>query len=183
MKYLFWGILNMGLIFWLIKFCLRLVNKNLKTPRSTILFYFILIPLSLFVLSGKSKQPRGNQWKVWRFYPKENLKNTKQKFLNIELESTLSTKFNLGLNYAEIAEKNQVFPLVAFSTLTGFVSGIAWKPHFINVSISAKQIHFKYEVLGVVQWKLLGIVFYAEPKDYEGSTFLREKITPYLSIK
>lgn len=53
------------------------------------------------------------------------------------------------------------------SHLTGFVSGISWSPVRTLVRVQSNQ-RLHYRTVGDLNWHLLGLPIYSQPKEFEG---------------
>lgn len=94
-------------------------------------------------------------------------------FLDIDLQKTLISNFNLTIKYCKSNKDKFNVPISASSDYLGFISGINWKPKSIIVNKTEEINKFEYFVNGVVEWKLLEAKIYAQPKKYNGFVFTK----------
>ena len=64
-------------------------------------------------------------------------------------------------------------PINAYSSAKGFISGTNWVPKSIISNQTEDNYQFDYIVDGVVEWKLLGFIIYAQSKEYSGKAILK----------
>lgn len=176
MTYLFWGILNIGLLLFFIVICFRatkLIREKIGLFASVI---FVLGLLSFISGSSKdyNKQPNSSQIKTWEFNNKSNLNTNETHFLNISLEKNLVSENVLGINYGQEIHQKINIPVSAYSDMTGLRSGTTWNPSLIIVNKTSDNNKFEYFVSGVVKWNLLGATIYSEPKVYKGIALTKQ---------
>jgi len=169
MTYLLWGLLNIGLFIFFIVICF----KATKLIREKVgLFASIIFVFGLLSFVGHSgndnKEPNSNQIKTWKFISEDSLKNNDSYLLYIDLEKTLVSKYDLGIEYGKDKQRQINIPISAYSSTTGFISGTNWKPVSIIINRTNDNNKFEYFVGGVVEWKLLGATIYSQPKEYKG---------------
>ncbi|MEO6949581.1 MAG: hypothetical protein ABI123_08135, partial [Ginsengibacter sp.] len=111
--------------------------------------------------------PNSNQIQTWKF-ELDSVKSNEAEMLDIDLEKTLVSKYNLTIVYGKSLEGNLNIPMSATSSTEGFVSGTNWKPIDIMVNRTNDNRKFEYVVYGIVEWKLLGTTFYFQPKEFKG---------------
>ncbi len=171
MTYLLWGLLNIGLFIFFIVICF----KATKLIREKVgLFASIVFVFGLLSFVGQSnndnanKEANSNKIKTWKFSSEDSLKSNNTYLLNIDLEKTLVSKYDLGIKYGIDKEERINFPISAYSSNSGFISGTNWKPISIIINMTNDNNKFEYFVDGVLEWKLLGATIYSEMKEYKG---------------
>lgn len=138
------------------------------------LFASIVFVFGLLTFIGQSnkesdnKEQNSNQIKSWKYNSENSMNNAESYFLDIDLEKTLVSEFNLGIKYVRINESQENIPISAYSSMTGFISGTSWQPKSIIVKRTNANNKFNYFVTGVLEWKLLGMTVYLQSKDYKG---------------
>ncbi|MEP7318285.1 MAG: hypothetical protein ABI921_06080 [Panacibacter sp.] len=171
MTYLLWGLLNIGLFLFFIVICFKatkLIREKVGLFAS-IIFVFGLLSFVGHTNNDKdNKEPKSNQIKTWKFISEDSLKNNDTYLLDIDLEKTLVSKYELGIKYGKDKQKQINIPISAYSSTTGFISGTNWKPVSIIINKTNENNKFEYSVDGIVEWKLLGATIYSQLKEYKG---------------
>ncbi|MFC3811431.1 hypothetical protein [Lacihabitans lacunae] len=171
MMYLLWALINIGLFLFFIAVSFKatiLLREKLGLFASVIFVFGLLSFIGHSSNDNENKESNSTQIKTWEFANGDSLKINGTDFLHIDLEKTLFSKYELRLKYGKDKERNLVIPISAYSSNSGFISGTNWKPFSININATNDKNKFEYMVLGIVEWKILGIAFYFEPKDYTG---------------
>ncbi|WP_254562978.1 hypothetical protein [Dyadobacter diqingensis] len=153
MIYLFWSLLNLGMLVWflLIVFSvLKLILKNLGMLSTVI---FIVGILSFMRSAVINNQSQGSQLKMNEVVGTENL------------EKSLS--YNLNLMYVYNRDSLTNAQLSGKVLKSGTVIGHEWAPGRTDTYLTNGVIH--YDVSGDHQWKLLGLVLYNQPKRFQGT--------------
>jgi len=120
---------------------------------------FILILLSFTNQpNNDNKEPNSNHIKTWQFLPQDTSANTKSYFLQIPLEKTMVSKFDLGIVY-KVIENNASIPISAYSSQSGFVNGIIWKPTSIIVNKTVNANKLQYQLAGIVNGDCLVLLY------------------------
>jgi len=176
MMYLLWGLLNIGLFIYFIIICFKL----LKLIRGKIgLFATIIFAIGILAFIGNSNsnnennEPNSNQIKTWKFIEKDSLKKNESYLLSVDLEKTLVSKYELGIKYGKDKQGQINIPISAYSSITGFISGINWKPVSIYVYKTKDNNKFEYHVYGNLEWKLIHITIYTQVKEYKGVALIK----------
>lgn len=171
MIYLLWGLLNVGLFLFFILICFKatkLIREKVGLFAS-IIFVFGLLSFAVKSNEGDSnKEPNSDQIKTWKFISEDSLKSNESYLLNIVLEKTWISTYNLGIKYGKDKEGHLNIPVSAYSLTTGLSSGTNWKPVSIIVIQTNDNHKFQYIVDGIVEWKLLGAKIYSQSKHYKG---------------
>jgi hypothetical protein len=166
MMFLIWSLLNIAL------FTLFIVLSFHATKLMRDKFGIIIAVIFAFCLLSFIARPHQNdlspEVKNWKFTENENvLPNTTQSS-QLQLRKTTISKFKLGFTYGRDSISNQLVPIQAYSTTTGFISGAEWIPEYIHLSITSIDGVFKYEVYGIIEWSLLGNRIYSQSQNYSG---------------
>lgn len=167
MIYLFWSLLNLGLLIFFISILFRatqLIREKIGLFASII---FVVGIVSLISFDNDEKDIKPNETKRWEFIPEDSLKNNDIYIIDVELEETLSSKYHLSIKYGK-SKENLNIPINAVCYHTGFKSGINWKPFNLIVNRTKDNNQFEYHLTGIIKWKLLGITFYTQSKEYHG---------------
>jgi hypothetical protein len=160
-----WGILNIGILVYFIMICFKaakIIKENLG-GLATLVFV-------LGLLSYMGKKEEDNSFKS--FDLQEQKKDTVQNYVGntyskqVLLEDNLATKISASIMYGK--DKTGKKLLRATAPRDGFVSGTYWKPsHFIVSKLDNKD-NYEYQVIGSMEWKILGIRLYTEYKEFNG---------------
>ena len=169
MLYLLWGLLNIGLFIYFIVISI----KATKLVREKVgLFASLIFIFGLLSFGGRSnnddKEPNSNQNKNWKFVSEDSLKSNVSYSIHVDLEKTLISKYYLSIEYGEDTLNKINFPISAYSSTTGTISGTNWKPKSIMVYKTNENNKFMYSVYGIVEWKLLWLTVYTQLKAYKG---------------
>ena len=171
MTYLLWGLLNIGLFLFFIVICFKatkLIREKIGLFASVIFVFGLLSFVGHSNNDNDNKEPNSNQIKTWKFISEDSLKSNDSYLLNIDLEKTLVSNYDLGIKYGKDKEGQINIPISAYSSTTGFISGTNWKPVSIIINRTNDNNKFEYSVDGVVEWKLLGATIYSQLKEYKG---------------
>jgi len=88
----------------------------------------------------------------------------------LKLEDNLTTEIRL---YIAFREDERVKKLISAQThRSGFVSGTNWNVEMINVEKLKEENNYFYHVRGVLEWNILGMKIYSEPKNFKGKAKL-----------
>jgi hypothetical protein len=176
MLYLLWGLLNIGLFIFFVVICFRAT----KLVREKVgLFASIIFVFGLLSFMGNSnddkdnKEPGSSQMRAWKFVSEDSIDRNATFFIDVELEKTLISKYQLGIKYGKDKQGQLNIPISGNSFTTSFVSGTNWKPSSIIVNRTSDNNKFEYYVDGIMEWKLLGATVYSQPKGYKGTTLTK----------
>lgn len=160
-----WGILNIGILVYFIMICFKaakIIKENLG-GLATLVFV-------LGLLSYMGKKEEDNSFKS--FDLQEQKKDTVQNYVGnsfskeILLEDNLATTIRATISYGE--DKTGKKLLKATAPRDGFVCGTYWKPSYFNVSKIDNQNNYEYQLIGSMEWKILGNRLYTEYKEFNG---------------
>lgn len=180
MIYLIWGLLNIGLLLYFLIICFK-AAKMLKQKVG--LFPAVFFVFGLFSSSGQ--QMRGGydsevefgQSKLWSFSSEDGNAFDATYLLSEELDKNWMFKKRLVIKYAEDVESHIKIPISAFSSTTGLVSGVIWKPISIRVNKDEANNGFEYFVHGVDEWRLFGVKLYTQNKSYNATAVIGQVIS------
>ena len=171
MIYLIWGLINIGLFLFFILICFR-ATKFIREKSG--LFASLIFAFGLFSFIGNSnkandnKESNSNRSKHWDFRPQDSILQNTTDNIQIIIEETLISKYNLSIQYGQEKTSKLNVPIIAYSSTEGFISGTNWRPVSVIVNQTEDNKKFEYEVSGILEWKLLGATIYSQPKTYRG---------------
>ncbi|RIV21505.1 hypothetical protein DYU11_19070 [Fibrisoma montanum] len=171
MLYLLWGLLNIAVFLFFVITCFRatrLVREQFGLFTSIIFVFGLLSFISNSNDDEVNKEPNSSQIRTWKFTSEDSLSRNATYFIDVELEKTLISKYQLGIKYGKDRQGQINIPISGNSWTTGFVSGTNWKPSYILVDRTSDNTKFEYSVHGTIEWKLLGATIYSQPKKYKG---------------
>lgn len=170
---LLWGILNITVIVYFLIICIKstkIISEKLGALASLI-FVFGLLSFS----SNPTDEP--SKTKVFELERQAN--NEKPKVFNgntynirKSLEDNLVSKIELAVTFGE--NENGKKRLTAYSYRNGFVCGTNWKTSMIMVEKSKTENKCFYNLSGIIEWRLLGLTLYSEPKHFKGALELKK---------
>jgi hypothetical protein len=149
MLYLLWSVLNLGLLIWFVVICFsvfKLVKQSLGIPA---LIVFILGCLSFTKdrITNKDTPRSGGPEVVMGWQPLED-----------------GMFHDIMLSYAY--PKDTADRVEGRISQSGMVIGHHWDT--TDVSFYAKDGKLYYSVMGMHDWKLMGLVLYNEPRHFTG---------------
>lgn len=176
MLYLLWGILNIGLFLFFIFLCFQATKLVRERVGMFAAFVFVIGLLSFMGQSDKVdyKEPGTDTIRKWKFASEDSVDMTATRSLSVVLEKTLISTCKLDIRYGMSKSQNRNTPINTYSTTEGFVSGTNWKPVMVSVNPTEDNTKFQYTVVGIVEWKLLAIRLYAQPKTYKGTVSIEK---------
>jgi len=160
-----WGILNIGILVYFIIICFKaakIIRENLG-GWATLVFV-------LGLLSFMGKKEEDNSFKSFNL--QEEKKDTVQNYVgnsygkDVLLEDNLATKIRAHISYGEDSTGKKL--LKATASRDGFISGTYWNPSHFLVSKLDNKDNYEYDVIGTLEWKILGIRLYTESKEFIG---------------
>jgi len=175
MTYLLWGLFNIGLLLFFIIICFK-VTKLIREKLglfASIIFVFGLLSFVGHSNNDNNKESNSNQIKTWKFTSEDILSRNGTYLLDVDLEETLVSKYDLDIEYGKDRHGEMNIPISASSSKTGLVIGTNWKPVSIIVNKTNDNKKFEYLVEGVVEWKLLGATIYSRLKEYKGIALIK----------
>ena len=82
------------------------------------------------------------------------------------LEDNLTFDINMYVTYSR--DKDVFIPTSSYSNLTGFVMGYKWVYESITTDKYKLGEETKFDVMGILEWHLLGVKIYSEGKTFSG---------------
>jgi hypothetical protein len=168
-----WGILNIGILIYFVIICL----KSTKIIREKLGVFAVLI--FVFGLLSFVGKPNDENPKIKIFDLQDQIKEAKlNRFVgntySIEkkLEDNLMSQIELSIKFGENGNEKKL--LTAYTNRSGFVSGTNWKTEMVNIQKSKTENKCYYNISGTLEWRLLGLKVYSEPKDFEGEMELKK---------
>jgi hypothetical protein len=160
---LLWTLLNTALLLVFIFLCINATKllRNKYGIFASVLFAFVL--LSFVGRPGKSEPI-----KKWQFIPENQTNRLTEKHLWVNLEETISAKYELGIRYRQDEKTLQILPTEAFTKATGWLGGTYWVPDHVSVHVTKPNTEFRYVVKGKLKWNLLSVIIYVQTKTYQG---------------
>lgn len=154
MLYLIWGLFNIGLLLFFIVTCFR-ATKLIREKFG--LFASVVFVFGLLSFVGHSnndnQEPGTNQIRTWKFVSEDSLNKNATFLVDIDLEKTLVSKYQLGIQCGKDKQGQTNIPMSANSRTNGFISGTNWKPSSIIVNRTDDNNKFEYFVDGIVEKK------------------------------
>lgn len=171
MLHLIWGLLNIALFIYFAVLCYQ-AAKLIKEKKGT--FAAVVFVLVMLWVLGKPNEknenlePNSNKIKSWKFINEDSLKNVRVLFLEKQVEKTLVSTIEVGIQYYFDENIHSTIPISAYSINTGFILGTDWVPIRINVQKTLEPTLLQYSVYGNIEWKLLNLTVYTQRKEYQG---------------
>ena len=172
MTYLIWTIANLCLFLFFIYTCLR-ATKHIRKDMG--LFAAIIFVWGSFSFicenNGKSttQESAPADITVHRFAPDSVINNRGVKNKEIKLEKSVSLSLRMNVAYGTDKLSGQIIPAKAFSYIAGLKGGLLWKCTALTITPTSDPHTFDYQVVGFMEWSLLGSQFYNESKSYSGT--------------
>ncbi len=85
---------------------------------------------------------------------------------DILLDNQITFAIRQTISLAQIHQSDSI-QINSQSHLTGFIAGISWLPVRTLVSVQSNQ-RLQYETAGFLNWQLLGLPIYSQPKQFDG---------------
>ncbi|MEO1029905.1 MAG: hypothetical protein AAFX55_00790 [Bacteroidota bacterium] len=160
MLYLFWSLLNLGLIILFIYMAFGLIVKPKSILKSKFKVGFMLICLIGLAQNAIAESTRHQNTEETDIDPPMHHKDAK--VIKTTIEEHLTFDINLHLTYSL---DNDAYVLNnADSFLTGFVNGFEWDLKDIDTPHTPSA----YSAQGILKWNIFGITLYKQNKIYEG---------------
>lgn len=173
MLQLIWGILNALLLIYFIVICFKsakLIKEKIGFLAS---FVFAIGLLSFISKPNENKITEKNIDILNQTNPKKAFNgNTYISF--VTLENNLTSKIELTILHGEKESDKELIILNADCNRTGFMSGTEWQAKNIYVDNVEEKGFCKYDVNGIMEWKILGITIFSEAKNFKGNAILKK---------
>ena len=175
MLYLLWALINIGIFIFFILTCIR-ATKLIREKFglfAAIIFVFGL--LSFVSAPNTNNNENRNQLNPshTRFNADESIEMYSGKFVTVPLERNLVSSYGLVISYGISKEEHLNIPVTASSHTLGLVSGTKWIPASITVNQTDDNKKFRYQVIGTVEWRLLGYTIYSQSKSFKGTVVIK----------
>ena len=169
---LFWGILNIAILIYFIIICFKatkIIRENLGTMAS-IIFVFGLLS---FIGKPNQENTKNKTFNLQSISEaKENNKFNGNTYLREKkLENNLMTDIGISISFGENKIEKKLLNANVYRN--GFISGTDWETKHINVS-KLKNNTYQYNVIGTIDWRILGIKLYTELKEFDGKIELKK---------
>jgi hypothetical protein len=125
-----------------------------------------------FTINPKNDNANSNKIKTWNFNAPDNSYKNIQSAVQINIDKTTMSNYILGVSYEKENATQNTIPINAYSYTTGFGDGTNWLPTSITLSKTSDNNKMKYQVNGIIKWKLLGIKIYSQQKSFNGFAVL-----------
>ena len=106
-----------------------------------------------------------------KFHEKTTELNNEVKYTNSKskiLEDKLVTKIETRISYGKNNRKDTLY-ITSKTNRYGFIIGTDWKSHYSSVKeMENSKNTYEYNVLGTLEWNILGIRVYKEIKEFNG---------------
>jgi hypothetical protein len=171
MIYLFWGFLNIGIfLFFIVTYfrATKLIRESFGLLASIVFVSGLLSFIGKSNDDKDTKEPGLSRIKTWKFISEDSADRYTHFFMDVDLENTLISKYELGIRYGKNKQEKLNIPISGHSWTTGIKSGTKWIPSYIMVNNTDDNTQFGYHVAGIIEWKLLGATIYSQPKEYRG---------------
>ncbi len=175
MLYLIWALLNTAIFIFFLVTCFRatkLVREKLGMLPVIVFVFGLLSFMSNADSENDNKEPGSSQLRTWKFTALDSLDENSTAIINVDLEKTWIVDYQLGIKYGKDKKGISNIPISAYSSANGWVVGTNWRPSSIIVNTN-EQNQLEYEVNSTLEWKLLGMTVYAQPKNYNGTASLK----------
>ncbi len=170
---LIWGILNVILIIYFIIICFKSV-KMIKEKIGVLASLVFVIGLLSFISKPDEKKITEKNIEILnQTNPKKSFNgNSYLRFAT--LEDNLTSKIELKILCGEKESDNELIILNVDCNRSGFTSGTNWNTLSIDVDKEKGENFCKYNISGVLEWKILGITIFSQIKDFEGNALLKK---------
>lgn len=165
MVYLFWAFLNIALLIYFIRTCIK-ASKTIKESMGMLSLLVILFGLWSFMerpdaisLANKATA------KTWMQQQSDSMPLST---ISVTLEKTLLAGHLLYIDYHKNTQGQLYSAVKAYCTTNGFIVGTNWEPVVVKIDNTDQGDVFRYEVRSKLDWQLLGAVVYKQEKVYRG---------------
>ncbi|WP_133163352.1 hypothetical protein [Siphonobacter curvatus] len=171
MLHLFWNLLNLAILLYFLYLCLKatqLLRQKLGWWAAAI---FVV---GVFSSAGKSGTNQADEVQKQGLVSRNRVVEQAISRIQVKLQKELLSSYNLYLLYGPAKDSSSIVVIDAYSTMNGLTGGVVWKPKFITVNTAGNTL--KYNVTGILEWRLLGMTLYSEFKHYQGNAPLNESL-------
>ena len=169
---LFWGILNIAILIYFIIICFKatkIIRENLGIIPTLIIVFGLLSFIGKPIEDNTKNKTFNLQEETDKI--ERNKFNGDTYLREKKLENNLMTDIGLSISFGENTNKKKLLNANVYRN--GFVSGTDWKTTNINVS-KLENNTYQYNVIGTVNWRILGIKFYTELREFDGKIELKK---------
>lgn len=168
MIYLLWGLLNLLLLFFLCYFIYKAAKRKWGG-----FWAFISVLLTIGITSvlnsrGGEEEPNSSQLKTWQLISKDSLDQSFTTSTDLELDKNILHSYNLGILWCSRKGTETRIPASAYTLTNGYRIGTKWIPFLITTSPSNIEGSYQYDVIGTVEWSIIGIKLYSQTKRWSG---------------
>ncbi len=170
---LIWGILNITVLVYFIIICFK-STKIIREKLGILASLIFVFGLLSFISRPNDENSKANVFELENQTRKAKPKafNENTYFISKTLEDNLMSKIELSVKYGENEKGKKL--LTAFIDRSGFVSGTSWKTEMVSVEKSIIKNKCLYRISGTLEWRLLGLKIYSQPKDFNGEMELKK---------
>lgn len=171
MLHLLWNLLNLAILLYFLYLCLKatqLLRQNLGWWAASI---FVI---GIFSSAGKSVTQQADEVQKQGLVSRNRVAEQAIRRTQVKLQKELLSSYNLYLMYGPAEDSSNVVVIDAYSTMNGLTGAVVWKPKFIAVHPAGNTL--KYNVTGILEWRLLGMTLYSEFKQHQGNIPLNESL-------
>jgi hypothetical protein len=168
---LIWGILNFSILIYFIIICFNAV-KVIRENLGGIAALVLVLGLLSFKMNSKNENDKIKTFDLQNISQKiepENFKGNTH-FNEKKLEGNLLTDFHMLIKYGE--DNNEIKLLTAYVDRIGIEMGTEWKPSTVFLNKVHNNL-YEYHISGSIDWKILGIRFYTQSKEFDGKIELK----------
>ena len=169
MLQLLWGTLNIALFLYFLFVCFKAV-KLVRYQLGSLAAIVLVIGLLSFI--GRSSEDESDN-ELQAEIPMEFADASTTRLYNVVIEETLTQDYHLYINFSQEESSSGYVTANVSSFVTGFTSGTSWEPHMFIANTEESKRTIEYTIDGTVDWLLLGVKLYSEPKTYTGTIDLK----------
>jgi hypothetical protein len=147
----------------------RLIKEKWGIP-ATLLFILVL-----FAFIGKGS--RSDNLKNVSFKEPNNLEKNIDYQVATTMRKSLTTRYNLDIQFGRDTLTGRYIPLSASASLSGIFYGYGWKPGIVSVTTSGDNRYFQYFISGVKEWRIFGTTIFTEDWDLEGKVPIHTSVS------
>lgn len=170
MLYALWSLLNLAAFVYVIMLCFKATKIIRDKYGVSASILVTLIVLSLLSQSNRNDEYRNSQAGTNRFVltPKDSIIQIESVFKTVTMEKNWVSNYELSFYYSTDIHGKPFVPVEAYTTTSGLISGVYWRPESIVINRLSDDGQFGYIVSGVKYWTLLGTTLYIQPVDFRG---------------
>lgn len=170
MAYLIWTIVNLSLFLFFIYTCLR-ATKHIRKDMGLLAAIIFVFGSFSFICQknghSSTRYPSNTDASVQTF-ASDSVLSHGFKTKEVTLEKSITCSIRLAVIYGNQKPNGGVIPAQAYTNLEGLQGGLSWKYNTLTITPTADLHKFNYQVVGNMEWSLLGYTFYNQGKSYSG---------------